>query len=163
MKRIFDKTTLVTLSLLSLVGPLRGTAMAAQLTCKVPIVFGTATPCNAPGSFTVSPQGVRSGASGCVTLLPGNYSQGACLANTTNISNTMIQLTVPASDTISSGADTMVVNKIVMATSGGAVTGAAITVSGIQAAIEVGAQLTVGANQPAGTYSGSFVVTATFQ
>lgn len=162
MKRIFDKTSLVTLSLLSLVGPLRGTAMAAQLTCKIPIVFGTAVPCNAPGSFTVSPQGVRSGASGCVTLLPGNFSQGGCLANTTNISNTLIQLTVPAADTIASGANNMVINKISMATSGGNA-GSAISVTGIQAAVEVGAQLTVGANQPAGSYSGSFVVTATFQ
>lgn len=114
----------------------------------------------AGGSITVSPSGARSSTGG-VTLLSSPAS-AATFTNTDTApsrASNVVAITLPSdgSVTLASGANRMSLTKF---TSNPAGTG---VMSGGSLSISVGATLTVGANQPRGSYSGSIPVTIQYQ
>lgn len=79
-----------------------------------------------------------------------------------------IVITTPANDTITNGTTSMVVDTFMVNEAAGmnAVASAqtvTVTLTAATATFNVGATLNVGAAQPAGTYTGSFNVTANYQ
>ncbi len=109
------------------------------------------------GTVTVSPSGGRS-ASGGVILVPSG-SGSAALFSVTGTSSATYAITLPANGVVSltSGSNTMAANSF---TSNPAPTGQ-LSVGGSQT-LSVGATLSVGSNQPSGSYSGSFTVTVIY-
>lgn len=79
-----------------------------------------------------------------------------------------IVISAPAADTIANGANNMAVNAFLINDAAGMATFASAqvvtaTLTANTATFNVGATLHVGAAQPAGTYTGSFTVTASYQ
>jgi hypothetical protein len=112
------------------------------------------------GTITVSPFGLRS-SSGGVTLLNSTVS-AASFTNTDNAqkyASATVAITLPADGSVvlSSGANQMSLNKFTSNPSGLGV------MSGGSFQFTVGATLTVGANQPKGSYTGTIPVTIAYQ
>jgi hypothetical protein len=109
------------------------------------------------GTVTISTAGVRSKTGGLV-LIPGGTVSGAGFSLTeggTGKSLTWRTITLPASATLSSGANTMTLSNFVSDP-------ATTMVGSGRTDVKVGASLTVGANQAAGNYSGTFSVTVDY-
>jgi len=107
------------------------------------------------GTVVMTPAGARS-ATGGTTL--GNAGGAAAAAfNVTGQGNATYSITLPASTTVTSGANSMTVDTFTSNPSG---TGT-LSAGGSQA-LTVGATLHVGASQATGTYTGTFSVTVTY-
>lgn len=109
------------------------------------------------GTITVGPSGARSAGGGVVLV-----SSGAGTAAQFSVSgdaNATYAISLPADGAVSlaSGANSMAVNTF---TSSPSPTGT-LSAGGTQT-LSVGATLTVGGNQPVGTYSGTFDVTVNY-
>jgi hypothetical protein len=141
-------------------------AAAAPVSWAAPLAIGGSTQSLAFGSFvavsggsvtiTANPPG--RGSSGTVVLLPSGTWSAASFSVTGDPSATYA-ITLPANGAVAltSGANTMAVNAF---TSSPASTGQ-LGAGGSQT-LGVGATLSVGNNQAAGSYSGSFVVTVEY-
>lgn len=107
------------------------------------------------GSVTVTPGGARSASGGVVLLASGGGT--AAQFSVTGDANATYTITLPDAVTLASGGNSMAVNTFVSSPANpGTLSG-----SGTQT-LNVGATLTVGANQPAGDYTGSFAVTVNY-
>lgn len=112
------------------------------------------------GTITITPSGVRS-ATGGVRLLSSSAT-GASFTNSDNSAkgaSATVIITLPADGSVvlGSGSNTMALKAFTSSPSGtGIMSGGSLT-------IQVGATLTVGANQPKGNYSGSIPVTVQYQ
>lgn len=114
------------------------------------------------GTVTITPAGVRS-KTGTVILVSSPTAGQATFnlsRSSGNPKKTVPVITLPANNTIklTSGANTMSVNNFVSSPASIASINAGQTV-----VLSVGATLTVGANQPKGTYTGSFPVIFNYQ
>jgi hypothetical protein len=114
------------------------------------------------GTVTLAPSGARSRTGGVVLVAAGGAATSAAFSvsdtDPANASRTyLITLPDDGAVTLGSGASTMAVNGF---TSNPSTFGA---LSGGSQILTVGATLTVGANQPAGTYSGNFSVIVNFE
>ncbi len=115
--------------------------------------FGTLLPTVNPGTVIVTPAGGRT-CSADVDCI-GGFPSGAGFT-VTGASGQAYFITLPASATLSSGGNTMTVDTF------NHDAGATPTLVGGSDAFNVGATLNVGATQAAGTYSGTFDVTANY-
>jgi Domain of unknown function (DUF4402) len=117
--------------------------------------FGDVVAGGSAGTVVLTPAGVRSAAGG--TTLGNAGGTAAAAFNVTGQGSATYAITLPASTTVTSGANTMTVNAFASSPSG---TGA-LSAGGSQA-LTVGATLNVGASQATGTYTGTFNVTVTY-
>jgi hypothetical protein len=129
-------------------------ASRAQMTVTntATLDFGTLVPSAAAGTVVIAPAGGRT-TTGGVTGVSGTYGPGAFkVAITSGTANFFFFL--PANATLTSGGNTMTVNTFT------ANMGNPGTVPGPpgSAVLYVGATLSVGANQAAGTYTGTYSI-----
>ena len=116
--------------------------------------FGVILPFGRTGSLTVSSSGTHS-ASNAHMSDATNVSASSWAV--TGVPNAPYQVTLPSSATITNGTENMTVNGF--SRSGGS---QLFLDAGGNASFNVGATLNIGANQPAGVYSGSFAVTVNY-
>ncbi len=119
------------------------------------LAFGNIAASAALGTVTVSPAGVRTSTGGVTPSAIGTFNNAIYTATGEN--NATYSISLPASTTISSGANNMTVNGF---TSNPTPTGL-LNASGSQT-ITVGATLNVGANQATGNYTGTYNVTIAY-
>lgn len=128
--------------------------VAITLTNETGLSFGTITPFGRAGSVTVSPQGATTGSSVFVASpgSPSNWSVAGA-------PGAPYAVTLPSNGSVvvTSGANSMAVNNF---THGGGAS-PVLSASGT-GSFNVGATLTVGANQPNGIYTGTFTVTVAY-
>ncbi len=117
--------------------------------------FGTMVPTGTDGTVTVTPAGVRTSVN--VDLFGG--TPAAASFDVTGDPGANYSITLPSSATLTSGGDTMTVGPAPPFTDDA---GATPTLVGGSDTFNVGATLNVGANQAAGTYSGTFDVTVNY-
>lgn len=130
---------------------------AQTLTNSQPLAFGSFAPGVSSGTVTINAAGARS-SSGGVFLVPS----GAGSAASYTVGGTGGQtyaITLPADGVVvlTSGANSMAVNNF---TSNPVMAG--VIGGGGTQTLTVGAALSVGGNQPTGSYSGSFNVTVEY-
>ncbi|MEI7788319.1 MAG: DUF4402 domain-containing protein [Chlorobiaceae bacterium] len=131
------------------------------LTNTTPLAFGTIVPSTSAGTVTVATNGTRSGANVVLisTASTNGTASSAAAFDITGENSKIYSVTLPADNTvnITSGNDRMVVNSFTsdVATGGNKLTGGKDN-------FHVGGTLLVGASQAAGTYSGTFSVTAQY-
>jgi len=128
-----------------------------SITKTVDLHFGTVWRGTTAGTVVLTPAGVRS-ATGGVTL--STLTPVASVASFTIEGETTraITITLPSADVIiSDGTNNMEVNTFVSTPAAGA-----YTLAGATTTLTVGATLNVDANQPSGTYSGSFDVSVNY-
>lgn len=151
-------TMLRTLSLLTCAAalPLGGGAAPIAIGSTQALGFGGFV-ANAGGLLTISPAGIRS-TTGAVLLLP-SMGGSAAQFSVSGDAGMSYAITLPPDGTVSlaSGANTMAVNGF---SSSPGPTGQ-LGLGGTQT-LAVGARLSVGANQPPGSYSGSFQITVDY-
>ncbi len=118
--------------------------------------FGSVAAGAAASVVRISTAGARSLVSGDATLVSGGTIQAGSF-DVTGAASTGYDVTLPASITITAGANNMTVNTFVSSV------GASSTLSGAGAeTFTVGADLQVGATQAAGSYTGTFNVTVNY-
>jgi len=147
--------TLSTLSVSAIAATATGTANATVLTpititAGTALNFGTLAGNATGGTVVVTAAGVR-GTTGSVVVTSGAFSAGSFAVAGTGAAT--FGVTYPGSFNVTSGANNMAV----------LVTGAAAgTLSGGTVTLPVGGTLTVGANQAAGSYTGTYVMTVEY-
>ncbi|MCB1721152.1 MAG: DUF4402 domain-containing protein [Alphaproteobacteria bacterium] len=133
-----------------------------QITANNSLNFGSVTESGAGGTIVVDNGGFNS-VTGAVTSIGGTIQPGTFTLKGSTGRN--IQVDVANVATISSGANTMTVNALVLYNPAGTITGDPITVTlgaATVAGFELGGTLNVGAGQAAGTYTGNVAVTAAY-
>lgn len=113
--------------------------------------FGTIVSGTAASTVGVSPAGVVSCGAG-LTCIGTTTAAGFNLGGT---SGANVVISVPANVTLTSGANNMTATLTSSAST--------VTLTGTGGTFSVGGSLTVGANQAAGNYSGTFTATANYQ
>lgn len=116
------------------------------------LTFGTFV-ANPAGSVTITPVGARNliGVIGLSsTWLPAKFTVSGDAGTSYNIS-------LPTTEMLSSGGNTMVLDNFTSTPSGSGVLSAGTET------LYIGARLNVGSNQPAGNYTGSFTLTVVYQ
>ena len=126
-----------------------------SLTKTADLNFGSVVPGGSAGSVMMTPAGARSASGGA--SLGSSTGSSAGSFTVAGLAGAAYSITLPASTTITSGANNMTVNTF---TSTPSVTGN-LGGGGTQT-LSIGATLQVGASQPTGTYSGAFNVTVTY-
>lgn len=127
---------------------------AIRLTKTSDLSFGDLVPGATAGTVRVSTAGART-ATGGVTLAGGTVSRARFTAQGER--NKSYTITVPATVTVSSGANSMTVGTFVLNP-----TSPNTFPNGGSRNLNIGATLNVSANQPAGTYSNVFNVTVAY-
>lgn len=125
------------------------------LTNDLSLEFGRMIPCASSSLVTVDAFGSRT-VSGCAELLGGGTVQAASFT-VGGDANANYAMTLPATSSITLGANSMVVDSFTSSPSG---TGTLDQFG--NDTLTVGATLHVGASQPAGTYTGTFDVTVDY-
>ena len=131
------------------------------LTNTTPLAFGTIVPSTSAGKVTVANDGTRSGSNVVLisTASTNSSASSAAVFDITGEKSKLYSVTLPADNSvsISSGSDKMVVTSFTsdVATGGNKLTGGTDS-------FRVGGTLLVGASQSAGTYTGTFDVTAQY-
>lgn len=125
------------------------------LTKNADLGFGQIASGGTSGSVTVTPAGGRSATGGA--SLGSAAGVGAAQFTVTGDLLATYSITLPGSTTLSSGGNSMTLNAFASSPSG---TGNLGLLG--QQTLTVGATLQVGANQPSGTYSGTFSVTVAY-
>jgi hypothetical protein len=138
----------------------QSTTASARVLAKIQLAkltdlnFGDLVAGAAAGTVVVDIAGARTSTGG-VSLAAGTVSQASFTV--TGEPNKSYTITVPASVTLNSGANTMAVNTFVL----NPVTPATIPVGGTQP-LNIGATLNVGANQATGSYTNTFNVVVAY-
>ena len=134
------------------------TELPAAITIRndVPLAFGSLIASNAAGTITITPAGSRN-ASVVVPFGATGFS-AASFTVTIPAGNPHFTIILPASTTLAgSGGGSMTVDSFQSQPGGGG----NVDAHSNSATLTVGATLRVGPNQPAGTYSGTFLVMVT--
>lgn len=120
--------------------------------------FGNIAASASAGTVTVTAAGVRS-ATGGAALVSGAASGAAVVNITAGEASRPINITYPASATLTSGANTMTVDNFAVAGSP-----TTLTLSGTgTGTFNVGGRVNVGASQATGNYAGTITVTLAYQ
>lgn len=127
---------------------------AISIVKQADLLFGELSAGATPGTVVIDPAGSRT-ATGGVTFAGTTFSVASFTVS--GGANKTYSITLPGSITISDGTNTMTVDTFTSNPSG---TGT-LDASGTQT-LTVGATLSVGANQPPGTYSGTFQVSVDY-
>lgn len=139
-------------TLVSLTAPAQ---VAISLAVNAHLSFGKLVAGSSPGAVTIGTHGART-ASGGVTLGSGTTASPARFT-VKGTANTTYAITLPISVTLASGTQSITVDSFTSSPSGtGLLDG-----SGSQA-LSIGATLRIGAAQPSGAYSGSLLVTVSY-
>jgi spore coat protein U-like protein len=117
--------------------------------------FGTILPYGSAGSVTVGTTGSYSASNAYISNATGISASAWAV---TGIPGAPYAVTLPNSVTITNGSETMTVNGF---TRSGGTSQLNLDAAG-NGTFTVGARLNVGANQPAGTYAGTFNVTVNY-
>lgn len=155
-RRKKDKRLLIPLSLTTLVAVFPSESFAQSINCVNNLVFGPIITCGAAGTVTVRPDNTST--SSCVTA-SGPVARARCIV-TQSFPFRPIQFSVATAATITNGTANMSVTGFNIITNAGG-TSTTQTVPALD--VPIGATLNVGGTQAAGTYSGSFGVTAILQ
>lgn len=123
------------------------------ITKTADLAFGTVVPSAAAGTVTVGTANDRTVAGG-VSALGGTVTSAAYTV--TGYGNSTYAITLPASVSLSGPGTAMTASSFVSSVGGSA------SLSGGSGGFTVGATLSVGANQAAGAYSGTFDVTVAY-
>ena len=153
-KKILVSLSVMTLASLGSVGQVG----AQTINCPQPLSYGNIVTCGVAGSVTVTPSGTRS-MTGCLSSGGAPFSNGRCIV-TQSFPFRPIQISVPASAVITNGTSSMAINNFNLITDAG---GATVTRTAPLVNIPLGADMSVGASQPGGSYSGTVTITATLQ
>ena len=123
------------------------------------LTFGTIIPGSSSGTITITPLTSTRSSSGGVVLV--NSISGPATFDVTGAANSPYTVTLPNNGTItiSNGSNTMTVNSFSASPTSGNST---LNSQGLSS-FKVGGKLEVHANQPAGSYSGTFDVTVGYQ
>lgn len=119
------------------------------------LAFGNIASSSNTGTVTISPAGARTHSGGVTPSVIGTFNNA--IYNATGENNATYTISLPASVSIISGSNNMVVNGF---TSDPAATGL-FSGAGTQT-INVGATVNVGASQPTGNYSATYNVTIAY-
>ena len=120
--------------------------------------FGNIAASAAAGTVTVTAASVRSAAGGA-SLVAGATSGAGVITISAGEPSRVLNITYPASGTLTSGANTMTVNNFAAS---GSPTTTTLTAAGT-GTFNIGGRVNVGASQATGNYSGTFTVTLTYQ
>ncbi len=145
---------LVSLALLCITAPM---SRAQTLTNPQPLVFGSFAPGLSSGTVTVNAAGARSAGGGVFLVSSGAGSAASYTVGGTGSASYAITLPANGVVVLTSGPNSMAVNNFV---SSPALTG--VIGGGGTQTLMVGATLSVGSQQPTGSYSGSFNVTVEY-
>lgn len=136
-------------------------ALGQTMTTVQDLSFG-AFVAGSGGTVTISPQAARTGSGDVVLMTSGQFSQGrAASFDLSGSSNATYQITLPSDGSVTltgSQGGSMSLSAFTSSPSGSG----QLNLLGTQT-LYVGATLAVSSNQAAGSYSGSFSVTAVFQ
>lgn len=133
------------------------------VSATVDINFGSVTETGAGGTVTVDTAGART-VGGSVTAITGAGLESNGVISISGSTGLPIDLSItPATFTVSDGANTMSVNAFDLDTGAGVTDAITVTLTANPSTFPIGATLNVGAGQAAGTYSGTYVVNATYQ
>lgn len=126
--------------------------------------FGSFSRPTTPGTLSVAVNGTLTGTAGMATTfgIPQTGTRGPASFHLLGSRNRVVAVTLPTSFTISNGSATMTVDNLVRNASNNGNLDVRLNNAGYFLLL-VGGRLNVGANQPGGTYSGSFDVTVTYQ
>jgi hypothetical protein len=130
---------------------------AISITAGTALNFGDVVPSGAVGTVTVDPTGLRTSTGGASLGNATGVAAGAFTVNGQGSATYAITLPANGVVTVTSGANSMAVNNFTSSPSG---TGA-LSAGGSQA-LTVGATLSVGAAQAAGSYTGTYQVTVAY-
>lgn len=130
------------------------------------LIFGSFTVSNAIGTVNLDTANSRN-VTGGVTDVPGAGIEQSGVLKLTGSGGVPIQVTMSgapsASFTVSNGTSSMLIDNFNLVTAaGGNQATVTITVSSISGTFPIGATLNVKANQPAGTYVGTYSLTANY-
>ena len=168
MKLRFCNTVLLTVALSALLLPALARAQATDtgdisvtiqnqaitLTNDTTLAFGTILPFGRPGTAVVPSSGAESGSNVFISV-PGDSAGWSV----TGVPNSPYAITLPSSPAVvTSGTNSMNVDTFTR--TGG--TGQVFLDAAGKSAFKVGATLHVGANQPAGVYTGTYTVTVAY-
>lgn len=158
-KKQAAKSLLVKLSLATIISVFPSKVHSQSLNCPENLIFGEVIVCGSPGTVTVRPDNTST--SSCVSIGSAPLSRARCVV-TQSFPFRPIQVNVSSAATIVNGPNTMsVTNFNIITNSGG--TGYTQPTGGPFLDVPIGATLNVGASQAAGTYTGTFGVTAILQ
>lgn len=121
--------------------------------------FGTIMRSTSAGTVSVATDGTRSSLGG-VTLSALAPVHSAALFNVEGNDGNSVVISLPASTTISNGAQTMTVDNFVSDPPAGPTN--PLTLGAGATVLRVGARLNVGASQVSGTYTGTFDVSVNY-
>jgi hypothetical protein len=133
-----------------------------SITAPVNLSFGSIAVGGTGGSVTLTPGGTRT-ADGGVTLAGGTVS--AARFDVSGMGSLTYSIAFTGAATLSDGTNNMAFTRISDLTASAKTSGADVvsgTLSSGAQSIFVGGVLTVGANQPAGTYTGSVITTVEY-
>lgn len=141
-------------------------AGAQQITERTPLRFGTVAGCAAPAGIRIETTNGAQLPTGCAAALGGMFNAGQFRVRGILIFQTQRQVLVsvfPATATLTNGGgQTLTVNDFNLVTNAGGPT-ATVTIGRFQPFdVDVGARLNLKSLQPAGTYTGSYTVTANY-
>lgn len=168
MKPKFRNTVLLTIALAALLLPALARAQATDtgdisvtiqnqaitLTNDTTLAFGTILPFGRPGTAVVPPSGAESGSNVFISV-PGSSAGWSV----TGVPNAPYAITLPSSPAVvTSGTNSMNVDTF---TRTGGTSQVFLDAAG-KNSFNVGATLHVGANQPAGVYTGTYTVTVAY-
>ncbi|MEQ9556453.1 MAG: DUF4402 domain-containing protein [Rhodospirillales bacterium] len=126
-------------------------AAPVSLVQNVALAFGNVGPSGTAGTVTVSDAGVK-GVTGGASNLGGSHAAGAFTV--TGATGATYSITIPGTVSLTGAGSPMTVTLTEPA--GGTLTGGTDT-------FNVGGTLAVGANQAAGSYSGSYTISVNYQ
>lgn len=167
MQKYFSYNTvkpaiMVGLSVLAIMARQSAAAQSLTLSCPQDLSFGNFTAGTCAADVTIDPSGSRT-VGACVSAGGAPFSNARC-----NISQsfpfTPVQLTVPSNVVLNNTGSTssMSVTCFQLVSDTGGCTNSTVTTTTAFATIPIGATLNIKANQPGGTYTGNFTVTANF-
>lgn len=162
LKKHIKPSLMVGLSVLAFMARQSALAQTLTLSCPQDLSFGNFTAGTCAANVTIDPSGSRV-VGACVGAGGAPFSNARC-----NISQsfpfTPVQLTVPGVLTLNNTGSTssMSVTCFQLVSDTGGCANNSVTTTTAFATIPVGATLNIKANQPGGTYTGNFTVTANF-
>jgi hypothetical protein len=135
-------------------------AMAQNISCFQSLDFGSLLPATGAGTASVAPDGTLTTTGGVVGS-GGTPFQGRCLVTGQlfPVRPMVISITAPSYNIID-GANNMNVDNFHLVSTG---IGRTVTITAFITTVDIGARLNLGANQAAGSYTGTFTMSVNYQ